>query len=64
MSESDYGIDIEQFGVPAEDGESWDELVRRRGGGHDRRDWHPCCLCGAKYRSRAPAIQCCNERFE
>jgi hypothetical protein len=27
-------------------------------------DWIPCVCCGARYRSRAAALQCCSESFD
>ncbi|GCF13219.1 hypothetical protein Harman_11540 [Haloarcula mannanilytica] len=51
--------DIEDIGVA--DGESWaDAAARLRGRDDDR--WH-YCVCGARYRSRGPALRCCSERF-
>lgn len=28
------------------------------------REWIPCDLCGAEYRSQAAALRCCDDRFE
>lgn len=51
--------DIEDIGVA--DGESWAETAERLRGRDDDR-WH-YCVCGARFRSRGPALQCCSDRF-
>ncbi|WP_336329980.1 hypothetical protein [Haloarcula sp. CGMCC 1.2071] len=51
--------DIEDIGVA--DGESWAEAAARLRKRDDDR-WH-YCICGARYRSRGPALLCCSERF-
>jgi len=53
--------DIEDLGVAKGEGESWAEVVERLRGRDDDR-WH-YCICGARYRSRGPALLCCSERF-
>jgi len=52
-------IDIEDIGVA--DGESWGEAAERLRDRDDDR-WH-YCICGARYRSRGPALRCCSDRF-
>jgi len=51
--------DIDHIGVA--DGESWAEAAARLRKRDDDR-WH-YCICGARYRSRGPALLCCSERF-
>lgn len=53
--------DIEDIGVAKGDGESWPEVAERLRGRDDDR-WH-YCVCGARFRSRGPALLCCSERF-
>jgi hypothetical protein len=61
MPENDYGIDVEEIGVPRGDGESWDEAADRLRRERDR--WF-VCPCGAAYRSRRAALRCCSDRFD
>ncbi|RLM34086.1 MULTISPECIES: hypothetical protein [unclassified Haloarcula] len=51
--------DIQNIGVA--DGESWAETAERLRG-RDDDCWH-YCVCGARYRSRGPALKCCSDRF-
>jgi len=61
VSENDYGIDIDDVGVPNEEGETWDELAQRLR--RERNRWF-YCACGAGYRSRRPAVRCCSDQFD
>jgi len=59
---NDYNIDLSDYGVPREEGESWQEVVDRR---QDDRDVSPpfACVCGAEYTGRRAALLCCSDRF-
>jgi len=54
-------LDLEEIAVAKEDGESWAETAERLRARDDDR-WH-YCVCGARYRSRGPALRCCSDRF-
>jgi len=60
---TDGGLDvgIEEIGVAKGEGELWGEVADRLRGRDDDR-WH-YCVCGARYRNRRPALQCCSQRF-
>jgi len=60
---TDGGLDmnIEKLGTTKANGESWGEVADRLRDRDDDR-WH-YCACGARYRSRGPALRCCSERF-
>lgn len=54
-------VDVESIGVPADEGESWGDLARRRRG-ETSDNWH-ACICGAEYRNAGAALRCCGDRF-
>lgn len=57
---SEYALDMEEIGVADGEGESWDELAKRLR--EERQRWFDC-PCGAQYRNRRAAIQCCEQYF-